>query len=179
MKQYKNRYTVGITGHRDLLESETGIYKEQIKTYLNQLQQKVDKALLLVSPLADGADRLFIEAGKELNIDYISVLPMPIHMYADDFSLTSLEEFNTLLIGAREYEVCDFANDNNEENCKNYGENRDNQYLEVGHQIASCDDMVTLWDGIDNGKIGGTADIISYRKSLGKRYKYIPCKRKN
>jgi len=178
MKLYKNRYTVGITGHRDLLENELDVYKKEIQTYLTKLKKNAAKPLLLISPLADGADRLFIKAGKELGLDYVALLPLPMDMYKNDFSSDSLDEFNSLLIGAREYKICNFIEDNNRQNCKEYGENRDKQYLKVGQEIAKCDAMIALWDGTDNGKMGGTADIVKYRKNMKKSYYHIQVKRK-
>lgn len=179
MKKYTTRVTVGITGHRNLLINEIPKYKEKIRFYLSNLQNEMEKPLLLVSPLADGADRIFIEAGKELGLDYICILPMPIHMYSKDFSEESYEEFNSLIIGAREHEVCDFIKGNSEKNCAKYGENRDKQYLEVGLQITQCDKLVVLWDGIDNGKTGGTSDIVNHRKNIQKNYYLINVKRES
>ena len=171
-------YTVGITGHRDLLQSEILYYKEQIKSYLSELSKNMDKSLLLISPLADGADRLFIEAGKELGLEYEVILPMPIELYAKDFDESSLVEFNSLLIHAKKYSSIDIINNRSAEDIKEYCPARDEQYFAIGKYLAQeCDVLVALWDGEDNKKVGGTADVVKYRKNLGKDIFHIVCKR--
>jgi len=149
-------YTVGITGHRDLLQSKISQYKEHIRNYLLELSKSVDKSLLLISPLADGADRLFIEAGQELDLKYEVILPMP-----------------------QKYSAIDIVNGKNIDDIKEYGPDRDEQYFAIGKYLAQkCDALVALWDGAYNQKVGGTADVIKYRKNIGKDFFHIVCKRK-
>ena len=141
-------YTVGVTGHRDLLQSETKLYKKQIKEYLSKLSKSTDKPLLLISPLADGVDRLFIKAGTELGLEYEVVLPMPIELYAKDFDENSLVEFNSLLVHAKKYSSIDIVDGKSVEDIKEYGPDRDEQYFAIGKYLAKkCDALVALWDG--------------------------------
>ena len=173
-------YTVGITGHRDILQSEISLCKEQIKRYLSRLLKSVDKPLLLLSPLADGADRLFVEAGKELGLEYEVILPMPIELYTKDFDENSLVEFNSLLIHAKKYSSIDIINGKSIDDIKEYGLDRDKQYLAIGEHLAQeCDTLVALWDGEYNQKVGGTADVVTYRKNLGKDFLHIICERES
>ena len=181
MEKFNNYfYTVGITGHRDLLNSEIKIYKKQIKEYLQDLKNRTKKRILLVSPLADGADRIFIDVGRQLGMEYQVVLPMPIHLYSKDFSEESLSEFNSLLIRAKNYFSIDIVKGYSEEDIADYGEARDKQYFAIGKYLADkCDALVALWDGKYNQKVGGTADVVAYRKSLGKDIFHIKCKRES
>lgn len=181
MKQFgHNFYTVGITGHRDLLSSELEIYKRQIKEYLKDLKNTTKKHILLISPLADGADRVFIDVGRQLNMEYQVVLPMPLHLYSKDFSEASLSEFNSLLIRAKNYSSIDIVDGYSEKDIADYGEARDKQYFAVGRYLAdNCNALVALWDGKDNKKVGGTADVVAYRKSLGKDFFHVKCKRES
>ena len=90
-------YKIGISGHRDLKEDKLPLYKEQIKKFLVNRKKEKGK-VIAVSPLADGADRLFVEAAKELGIEYEVFLPMPKELYEIDFDSKSKEEFEKLLI---------------------------------------------------------------------------------
>lgn len=172
-----NYHTVGITGHRDIRVDKLEEYKEEIKAILQEIKTKTEKKLLLVSPLADGADRLFIDAGKELGFEYIVVLPMPINIYAKDFSAQSLVDFNGYLVEALRYEVIELVEGNTLSSISSYGFKRDLQYQAVGRLITECSDMIALWDGIENNKMGGTADIVSYRKAQNKTFHHILCQR--
>lgn len=180
ISQIKKYHLVGVSGHRDLFEDEIEKYKEEIKEYLKALSSKTDKPLLLVSPLADGADRLFVYAGKELGIAHVAVLPMPIEYYIIDFDEKSTEEFYQLFYNAKSHFVIPYANGVTSENVNFYGPMRDKQYRAVG--LYLCDfaqDMLILWDGKFNQKTGGTSDIISYLKNHKKTYWHILCKRRS
>ena len=48
---------IGITGHRKLKSEYLSFYKEKVFTQLKYLQNKYNQIVVL-SPLADGADRL-------------------------------------------------------------------------------------------------------------------------
>lgn len=175
---YNKYYTVAVTGHRDLLEDEIEQYKREIKNYLTGLKSVVNKPILLVSPIADGADRLFIEVGSELGFQYEVIIPMPVHLYTKDFSESSLVEFNSLLIHAKQYGSIDIVDGKTENDISEYGEARDQQYFAVGKFLAeNCDELVALWDGEYNQKVGGTADVVTYRKELGKDFYHVECKR--
>jgi hypothetical protein len=180
-KFYSNFRTVGITGHRDLIDDEIPTLKAEIKKTLLELKNSSDKELILVSPLAEGADQIFIEAGLELNLRYKVLLPMPKNLYLKDFdTFQKKSKFNSLLFGADDFEVVQLVENNSFENISEYGKNRDLQYLEVGKEIAlKSDNLITLWDGIDNQKIGGTANIINIRKELKLPFIHIKCRRKS
>ena len=148
-------YTVGITGHRDFLQSEIKHYKKQIKEYLLKLSKSTDKPLLLLSPLADGADRIFIEAGKELGLEYEAIISISIRLYLKDF------DENSLLIHAKKYISIDIVDGKNVEDIKKYGPDRDKQYFPADKLLAKkCDTLVALWDGSYNQKIGSTANVV-------------------
>ncbi len=75
MKRY---YKIGISGHRDLLPSQKEENSLILKGHLLKLQREYPKReLLILSPLADGADRLIVEVAQKLEIKYDAILPMP------------------------------------------------------------------------------------------------------
>lgn len=177
----KKRYYVGISGHRDPLESETKKYKAQIKERLRQIAAAhPDREVVILSPLADGADRLIVYVAKELGFRYEVLLPMPQELYEMDFDEASLREFRRLRYEARKSEEVPLCQGYSREDISVYGEARDKQYRAVGEAVVDrSDEMIFLWDGIDNGLAGGTADIVQYTKNRAKSFFIIKCKRES
>jgi predicted nucleic acid-binding Zn-ribbon protein len=54
------------------LPSDIPIYKEKVRQYLRNISLKIDKKLLIISPLADGADRLIVEVAIEEEINKLN-----------------------------------------------------------------------------------------------------------
>lgn len=143
---------IGITGHRDLEEKFIEEYKQQVLKKLNELKQKYHKVILL-SPLADGADRLIVYEAIKLDIKYIAVLPMKEELYEDDFDVASKLEFEKLLKNAE----CILTIPHIKPFVK------DKQYELVGRYVSNNSDILfALWDGKQNGYIGGTSEIVKY-----------------
>lgn len=143
---------IGITGHRDLDKRFIKEYKKQVFQKLNELKQKHSEVILL-SPLADGADRLVIYEAMKLGIKYIAVLPMQKELYKDDFDDTSNLEFDKLLKNAVRILTISHT--------KPFI--RDRQYELVGQYISENSDiLIALWDGKYNNLQGGTGEIVKY-----------------
>lgn len=178
----KQKLKVGITGHRDPLESEIPKYSQQMKEYLSKLKKEnPDRELILQSPIATGADTIFIRAGIELNLSYDVVLPMDQDLYEIDFNTKELEEFRTLIKGALSITVIPMFDGNNRTNISKYGMERNYQYRAVGRYLSSiCNKMVALFDGnMDEIKFGGTGDIVLYMQRNNVNYYCIMCERKS
>jgi len=47
------------------------------------------------------------------------------------------------------------------------------------HLVTHADILLALWDGTDNGLVGGTADVVDYAKSQNKPIKHLQVERKN
>lgn len=143
---------VGITGHRDLDKRFIEEYKKQVFNKLDELKQKYHEIILL-SALADGADRLVAHEAIKLEIRLIAVLPMQKELYKDDFDVTSTIEFDELLTKA--YEILTITHK------KPFSKNT--QYELAGHYISDNSDMLfALWDGKDTHLQGGTSEIVKY-----------------
>ena len=90
---------VGITGHRDILVEDRSVLRGALRRELDRLAlENPHSPKLLLSGLAEGADRLAafcaLEAGWQLG----AVLPLPQADYETDFeSAESLAEFRYLL----------------------------------------------------------------------------------
>jgi len=81
----KQKYKIGISGHRDLKSSEIPKYKEQIRDILTeQIEKHQDKEVYILTPLAEGADQLVAMVARELGLRYEVILPMPLELYRVD-----------------------------------------------------------------------------------------------
>lgn len=154
---------IGITGHRVLDKRFLKKYKKQVFKKLNELKQKYHEVILL-SALADGADRLIVYEAIKLNIKFIAVLPMQKELYQEDFDSTSKLEFDTLLKNAKSILTISHA--------KPFI--RDRQYELVGQYISENSDiLIALWDGKYNNLQGGTSEIIKYHLKNQKELWYL------
>lgn len=155
---------IAITGHRDLKEIHIESYKQQIKAYILSIMNKTNGKIKIITPLADGADRLIAYVSMELGLEFEVLLPMQRELYIQDFD-TSLEEFIFLESKASSVSTMPLYWDNTIESISNYGIDRDYQYSEVGRTLAKESDyMIALWDGIENNKWGGTAHVVKMRR---------------
>src|ERR1700733_11419042 len=89
---------IGITGHRDLREEDIPKIENVLREQYKGVQQHYPStSLILLSALADGADRVGARLALELGIRLIVVLPMPKELYERDFDEGSLAEFRELM----------------------------------------------------------------------------------
>ena len=153
---------VGVTGHRSLQGDHA--LTAQIDRALDRIQEMAPHApstltrLTVVSPLAEGADRLVAcrvleRTGAELEVP----LPLPKKEYLDDFKTSeSKAQFEKLLkraVYVGELPLCD---------------SRDEAYEEVGrHVVERSDILIALWDGLPPRGIGGTSRIVSFARERG------------
>jgi len=167
---------IGITGHRDIRDEDREPLKLKIKEFILEKRKQIPfTPIIILTALAEGADRIaaiaVIECKKELGdnclVDFIAVLPMPISEYKKDFVQTkSLLEFDILYENAISTIELPFQKDDVTKQHVNNFEIRHEQYYECGLFIARhCHILVALWDGIDNEKKGGTADVVKLKIS--------------
>lgn len=143
---------VGIVGHRNLKAECISHYKQQVQKLLILLKEK-HQDVLLYSALAEGADRLAVEVGRGLMIDYIAVLPMKAESYRLDFTGDSASEFDSYLIDASTILEMQWLSTSD----------RDIQYEVAGRYIADvCEVLIALWDGEQSYLRGGTSEIVNY-----------------
>jgi hypothetical protein len=169
----KPKLYVGVCGHRDLKKSRIKAYKKRFVFVLEELRdlaQKEGKELILVTPLAEGADRLAAEAALELGIRYDVLLPMPLIAYIEDFDDDSFEAFEALMQSARDSEALA---------CDPEQEGRDACYERLGRALVDrCERMIFLFDGNTAlPKPGGTADVLAYARVRGKPFFVLPVER--
>jgi hypothetical protein len=174
---------VGITGHRDIREEDRKALAAKVQEIFVTLRKDYDETpLILVSPLAEGADRLAAEAALSANVGVRLVvpLPMPIELYEMDFdhvsaletplatvivNQNSREEFRALLDRATIRFELGLAHGNTYERISEPGPARDRQYELVGKYIAQQSQiLIALWDGVESNRVGGTASVVQLQK---------------
>ena len=165
------RIVIGVTGHRNLRavarleEAVDSVLEEIIQGASGKGSEAVRLAVL--SPLAEGADRLvarrvLAREGAELEV----VLPFPEDEYSKDFELAgSRAEFAGLLTGARSIERLPPA------------PTREEAYARAGrHVVDHCDVLIALWDGKPEEGPGGTAEVVRFARAQGRPLFIIdPC----
>jgi len=143
--------TIGITGHRDMVVTEE--IKEKLINFFTTLKEQ-NQEIELLSPLADGADRLVADIYLDIFQDRANlIVPMPFNQerYMQDFDIHSKEEFLKYLNIAKSVFQVDKKDECN--------------YKSVGIYVADNSNLlIALWDGGYNQKSGGTGDIVSYAK---------------
>jgi hypothetical protein len=145
-----HRLWIGVTGHRDLGDEETVL--GQVRAALEELTRKVgpDTPLGVVSPLAEGADRLVArEVMARADAVLELALPMSTQDYLADFRS---EESRAEFMAMRDHAALVTVTSSPE---------RDDAYAEVGHYVvARCDVLLAIWDRQLARGWGGTAQIV-------------------
>jgi len=156
---------VAVTGHRDLLDSEVEGIRERVRGLLKSLVELYpERCVRVMSPLAEGADRLVAEEALALGIDLIAPLPMAKQNYARDFaSPESLQQFEDLLDRASESFELPVARGCTTEQISIAGAERNRQYAQLGVFLcAHCHILLVLWDGKHSDELGGTGQVVKF-----------------
>jgi hypothetical protein len=164
------RLRIGVTGHRTLhgitalstcLHSflNSG-YLEALTPEARQIVSTAKNAPItfsIISPLAEGADRLAAQVALQHGCALEALLPMPQEEYEKDFTThESKREFRELLAQSQRVTVTECGAPLDDPNY------RQKSYLRVGEEtVARCDILIALWDGEPSRGIGGTADIVA------------------
>jgi hypothetical protein len=176
---------IGITGHRDVREEDRKALEHKLKEVFLKLHEDYGASpLVLVTALAEGADRLAAEVALSLQpqvkVRLVVPIPMPIELYELDFdslpvlstslaavamSRSSREEFHALLAKAESKFELELAEGNSYETIARPGPARDRQYELVGKYIAQQSQiLIALWDGVDSERVGGTASVVNFQR---------------
>ena len=154
--------TIGVTGHRDLLADEVPALREKVRDFFIQLQGDYhDLERQLITPLAEGSDRLVADVALELGCNLIVPLPMPQAEYEKDFSSPeAVEEFRGSLKKARVIHLRLLKSDPGKSLTH---EEKAQQYAQMGIFISNHSQvLLALWDGKPASEVGGTASVVNY-----------------
>lgn len=162
---------IGVIGHRPnrLAAGMTGFLKDQCHRILSAILDSAAAAqdpllhapgpplIRIVSPLAEGSDRMVAEAGLALGADLQCPLPFSPAEYEHDFeSASSRAEFHSLL--ARASAVLEL---------EGHGDSADAAYERVGRTVIYQSDIViAIWDGEAAAGRGGTAQMVEEARAL-------------
>jgi hypothetical protein len=159
------RVWVGVVGHRRFDDEEAVARRAraafgEVRTLFGT-PRATDVVFTIVSPLAEGADRLLVREGfAELSddgVELMAVLPLPEDDYRTDFeSDRSRAEFDELLAGASAVVPPPDPTD------------REDAYSRAGREVVNRSDvLVVVWDDEDARGRGGTAEVVHYARARG------------
>jgi hypothetical protein len=154
---------VGVTGHRDLRPQDIGELETLVRAFFSELgMQRSGTRIVVVSALADGADRLAARVACDLGLDLIAPLPMPRQLYELDFDDASKQDFAAFLSKAKRSFEIPIHPSHTEADLREPGDARTTQFsLLAGLLVERSDILLALWDGVPSSKPGGTADVVA------------------
>jgi hypothetical protein len=168
------RLTIGVTGHRKL-KNEVEL-RETVQRVIDQILQSVPGTLhtkvrlCVLTPLAEGADRLVAEEVLKRDQDAIlkAILPFTVSDYLEDFTTeASREEFTRLLSKDRSPLSLKQIPLRDEFPPELLPGARRQAYEDVGKYIVNHSDvMIALWEEGPEGGKGGTARTVDYAREV-------------
>ena len=156
---------VAVTGHRDLLPAELPAIRRGVRALILELRDAYpDRAITLMSALAEGADRLVAEEALDIGIPLVAVLPMPREHYVQDFAAPgSPEEFDRLCDAAADVFGLPLVVAVGGTPAAGAGVDREAQYAQCGVFLcAHCHILLALWDGKPSAQVGGTGQVVHF-----------------
>ena len=156
------KLTIGVTGHRDLVAEEVPALKDIVRGFFLRLRNDFpDLDLQLITPLAEGSDRLVADMAQELGIELIVPLPMSQAEYEKDFlTPESVAVFRSTLERAK---VIHLSSGPGASGVPCSNSEREGLYASMGVFISNHSQiLLALWDGKTRGATGGTAGVVNY-----------------
>lgn len=157
---------LGITGHRDLRPEDLSALTARVRGLFTDLKARYPQTpLILLSPLAEGADRLAAQVALEEGAQLVVPLPMPQAEYLRDFERPeSRAEFEALLARAERHFSLPLLSGSTLENLHE-GARRAEQYAFVGaYLVRHCQILIALWNGVHTEEVGGTAQVVGFQR---------------
>lgn len=156
---------IGVTGHRDLVPTEVPAITLQVERFFDTLEAEFpDLPIMVLTPLAEGADRLVGDVARSRGYDVFNLLPMPASIYELDFEGESLDEFAEHK-GAGEVIELPLVDGSSVEDLAHPGLARDLQYAQLGVYLAAHSHiLLAVWDGKPSQATGGTAQVIEFHQ---------------
>lgn len=155
---------IGVTGHR--LLPDIPLIEKCIRDVYVKIQQllgneNADINVHILSPLAEGADRLVVQqATQHFGADKTileAVLPMNQTEYLKSFSSTdAIAEFNEL------YDSATIKTEIPEQNDRHSAYELSGKFV-----VDNCDFLIAVWDGKQGRGTAGTANIKKYADNRG------------
>jgi hypothetical protein len=164
---------LGVTGHRDLVLEDIPLLEQMTGAFFDELKQRFPHTpMVLISPLAEGADRLAARVALKHGARLIVPMPMERELYEQDFAAPeSRREFGELLACADPWYELPILPGATREQIERPGPERDLQYESVGFHVSrESQILIALMEEASSPAaqvhVGGTAQIVLSR--LGK-----------
>lgn len=144
---------IGCSGHQDIPRTALAFIESRLSAVLTSCDSS---GLVGVCSLAAGADQLFahhvLAAGGALEII------IPALDYESTFvDAEDLRKYEELVAEGARVEICPFT------------DSSESAFLYAGRRVVDrCDTLIAIWDGAPARGRGGTADIVSYARSVGR-----------
>jgi hypothetical protein len=159
---------LGVTGHRHLRADDVPRLEAAVRDLLTRLRRVYPRTpFLLITPLAEGADRLVARVALEAGAELVVPLPLSRAQYVEDFPET-IAEFDDLLDHPRTVRRIELPEVPGGERGVPLSPQaaRELQYALVGLYVARHSQiLMALWDGTGSVETGGTAQIVQYRRT--------------
>jgi hypothetical protein len=166
---------IGVTGHRDLRDQDVPTLEREIAAIFERLRHDylhgdVETPIVVLSSLAEGADRLVARVALANGAGLVAPMPMPIDEYRRDFEpglrAGNAVEFESLLAQAIAAPVVPFTSGNSLTAVRADATKREEQYRAAGLFIAQhANVLIALWDGDGTAmRPGGTAEVVAFKR---------------
>ena len=184
-------FTVGVTGHRNLVGEDRPATMAQITESLREIEAlaKVkgkdgeDISVAMLNAFAQGADMLCAEAAFALGMDVYAVLPCAPEKYVQSFDdEEDKRKLHAYLKKCRSVTVAPDTEKCFERYKAEVGmDDKSYEYRQLGIYIAEHSDvLLALWDGKPpKTKYGcGTVEVIDFASERKKAVMWIKCRRR-
>lgn len=147
-----------MTGHRPagLAGADLDLLRDRVREALAAIAASAPSIpLIVISPLAEGADRLIAREAVDAGYLLDCVLPFPRDDYATDFTgAATRSEYYALLGSAGQ--VIELHGSRDTPEVTNAA------YMAAGeHVVEHADVMLAIWDGAEARGSGGTGDVVA------------------
>jgi ADP-ribose pyrophosphatase YjhB (NUDIX family) len=156
---------IGASGHQQIGDEATiGFVSEQLRVLLTTFQRQAcehGQDIIARSALAIGTDRLFVKTALALDIPVEVIKPCA--GYADIYDSSEIRKEYYYLLGR-----CKKVYELPIQECS------EDAYYAAGHWVVDHSDLVILvWNGYPAGGKGGTADVATYARLVGRPFIHI------
>ena len=179
----KKTIYIGITGNRDISNEQSIFIKKSIDDFLKKsLENKSFEEIIILTPLADGVDRIIADVVLDNFSDMRILIPLPFseNLYKNTFGKglktnnisqeNSIKEYEDILQKIKKHNKCDdiyinlkfdkenYLNQNTDEQRKI----RNEQYTLLGeYLIEKSDILIAVYDKNREIKKGSTLEIVN------------------
>ena len=164
---YKIPFLLGVVGHRDLVPAEIPAIRSALTDLLQHLVASYpDITFSLLCSMADGADLLAADVGRELGIPLVALLPFPQANCRADLPTPAARETFDRACADAEIQELPLRDGISLQDVARDGGQRDERFQRAGSLIARYSGLlIAIWDGKETGHRAGTARVIDYRRS--------------